>query len=69
MTTTSRPVARSEFRARATAFGLAVLVTSALLASIGGVADQQFESVLLARATDASSQVATAPAMARKPRG
>ncbi|HEV8688936.1 MAG TPA: hypothetical protein VGQ91_01470 [Ideonella sp.] len=42
------------------ALGLAAMVTLSLLASVGGVADQQYESALVAQAP-ASTQMAGQP--------
>jgi hypothetical protein len=51
---------RTEFspvRSRATAFGMALVVTLAVLAGLGGIADQQVDAALLAQARTSATQV------------
>lgn len=64
MPTTTRPFVASETSARATAFGLAAMVTLALLASVGGVADRQYEAALYAQAADGPTHLAASPTLA-----
>ena len=66
MTTTARPVVTSELRARVASFGLAALITLTLLASVGGMADQQFENALYSQAGSTSAQIAALSAAPRK---
>ncbi|WP_374567309.1 hypothetical protein [Ideonella sp.] len=63
---TTRPTTdypATETRTRATAWGLAALVTLSLLAGMGGVADQQYEAACVAQNSAASVQVAAHPTL------
>jgi hypothetical protein len=64
MSTITRPFVASETSARATAFGLAALVTLTLLASMGGVADRQYEAALVAQADEGPARLAASPTLA-----
>jgi len=66
---TTRPTTdypTTETRTRATAFGLAALVTLSLLVGMGGVADQQYEAAYIAQISTGSVQVAAHPALSPK---
>jgi hypothetical protein len=66
MTTPSTPAClTTETRTRATAFGLAALVTLSMLAGMDGVADQQYEAAYVAQISAQSVQVAAHPALPR----
>ncbi len=62
MTTAPAPFVPTAPRERATAFGLAVLVTLVTLASLGSMADRQYEEALVAQAAPAT-QMASASAV------
>ena len=47
------------FTAQAVAFSLAALVTVSLLASVSGVADQQYQGAVVAHAAPATTTIAT----------
>jgi hypothetical protein len=66
---TTRPTTdypATETRTRATAFGLAALVTLSLLAGMDGVADRQYEAAFVAQISTGSVQVAAHPALSPK---
>lgn len=54
MTTATAPFVPTAPRERAAAFGLAVVVTLVTLASLGGMADRQYEEALVAQASPAT---------------
>ncbi|MFO1338589.1 MAG: hypothetical protein U1F53_10180 [Burkholderiaceae bacterium] len=58
MSTTTRPFVASAPRERATAFGLAAVVTLVLLAGMGGMADRQYEDAYAAVAPYVSPTLA-----------
>lgn len=58
MSTTTRPFVASAPRERATAFCLAAVITLTLLASVGGVADRQYEDAYAAAAPYVSPTLA-----------
>jgi hypothetical protein len=57
MTTTTHAFVASTRTARATAAGLAAVVTLSLLLSVGGTANQQYEDVLQAASATVPDQV------------
>lgn len=62
MTTRPTHFAIASTRQQAAALGLAAVVTLALLASVGGMADRQYESALVAQAPAATLVAQTSPA-------
>jgi len=67
-TTQVTPFTTSSAAARSSFFALAAVVTLSLLASVGGLADHQYDSALVAQANSVPTQVVVVTAQ-RLPRG